>query len=103
MYWETMPVWVSIVHLLFNAAIIGTAIYCLIRFQKINLSIFTLVVLIIVQMVGLLNSIRREKGVNEWEHLVNQLVKVNCGLFLSLSDTSICVYGWCYFLVIRNS
>jgi ribose/xylose/arabinose/galactoside ABC-type transport system permease subunit len=93
MYWETMPVWVSIVHLLFNAAIIGTAIYCLIRFQKINLSIFTLVVLIIVQMVGLLNSIGREKGVNEWEHLVNQLVQGELwSLFVVIGYFYLCVW-----------
>ncbi|MFE1245046.1 hypothetical protein ACFW35_13015 [Fictibacillus sp. NPDC058756] len=66
----------------------------MIRFPKKNLSILTLVVLIIVQMVGLLNSIGREKGVNEWDHLMNQLVQGELlSLFVVIGYFYLCVAG----------
>jgi hypothetical protein len=70
---ETLPSWFWIIYYLFLFITLGTAIFSLIRKKIISLSIIAIVFTITVPIISLLNSIGRAEGLNEFEHLVNQL------------------------------
>jgi hypothetical protein len=72
-YWETLPTWFWIVNYLFWIMTFGTALFRLVRKKIIRLSIIAIVFAITVPIIGLVNSIGRAEGLNEFEHLLNQL------------------------------
>ncbi|WP_026584707.1 hypothetical protein [Bacillus sp. J33] len=72
MYWETLPNWFWIIYYLFLFATLGAAIISVAQNKAKALSIITIVLTITVPMAGFINSVERSRGVNEFEHLVNQ-------------------------------
>ncbi|MGE7921135.1 hypothetical protein ACQKM9_19665 [Viridibacillus sp. NPDC093762] len=73
MYWESLPKWFWIIYYLFLITTFGTAIFNVIRMKMVSLSVITIVFAVSVPIISFANSIGREKGVNEFEHLVTQL------------------------------
>ncbi|ATP40508.1 hypothetical protein CSE16_10865 [Solibacillus sp. R5-41] len=73
MYWESLPKLFWIIYYLFLITTLGTAIFNVIRMKMISLSVITIVFTVSVPIISFANSIGREKGVNEFEHLVTQL------------------------------
>nr|WP_113755649.1 hypothetical protein [Brevibacillus laterosporus] len=70
---ETFPSWFWIIYYLFLFKTLKTAIFSLIRKRIRSLSIIAIVFTITVPIISLLNSIGRKEGLNEFEHLFNQL------------------------------
>ncbi len=73
MYWESLPKLFWIIYYLFFIISFGTAIFNVIRIKMVSLSVITIVIAVSVPIISFANSIGREKGVNEFEHLVAQL------------------------------
>ncbi|MCT2534859.1 hypothetical protein NC661_04030 [Aquibacillus koreensis] len=73
MYWETLPSLFWAIFYLFLLATLGTAIINVTRGKVRGLSIVTIVTTISIPFVGIINSIGRAKGVNEYEHLIAHL------------------------------
>ncbi|MGE7954400.1 hypothetical protein [Lysinibacillus xylanilyticus] len=73
MYWETLPDWVWIIYYFFIIATLGFAIFSIIQKKMIILSTITIVLTITIPISNIINSIGREKGVDEFEHLVTHL------------------------------
>ena len=73
MYWESLPEWIWVIYYLFLTATLVTAIFNVIRMKMVSLSVITIVIAVSVPIISFANSIGREKGVNEFEHLVTQL------------------------------
>ncbi|MFJ7736454.1 hypothetical protein ACIQ2D_08920 [Lysinibacillus sp. NPDC097287] len=102
MYWETLSDWVWIIYYLFLIATLGTAIFNVIRMKMISLSVITIVLTLSVPIITVANSIGREKGVNEFEHLVTHLQQ---GSFWSVSVIIAFLYllvWWVKILKIRR-
>jgi len=68
-----LPNWVWIIYYLFIIATLGSAILSVIRKKLIILSIITIVLTITIPIISIINSIGREKGVDEFEQLVTHL------------------------------
>jgi hypothetical protein len=75
MYWETLPKWFWVIYYLFLFTTAGTAIFSVLQKKLVGLSVFAILFAVTVPIVGLINSIGREAGVNEWEHFLSQLQK----------------------------
>ncbi|WP_121614873.1 hypothetical protein [Virgibacillus halodenitrificans] len=73
MYWETLPNWFWALYYLFLFITLGTALYSVMKRKMHGLSIVAIVITITVPIVSLINSIARVEGMNEFEHLINQL------------------------------
>lgn len=73
MYWETLPSWIWIVFYAFLLATLLTAIFSIISKKLKCLSAVAIIVTITIPINGIINSIGREPGVNEFEHLISQL------------------------------
>lgn len=73
MYWETLPNWFWALFYLFLLITIGTATYSIVKKLMNGLSIVAIVFTGIVPIIGLINSLGRAEGMNEFEHLVSQL------------------------------
>lgn len=73
MYWETLPNGVWIIYYSFLIVTLGTALLSVIRKKMISLSIIAIALTMTVPIIGLINSIGRAKGLNEFEHIVSQL------------------------------
>lgn len=72
MYWETLPSWFWIIYYLFLLATLVTALINIFRMRRKSLSVITIVLTVSIPIISIVNSIGREKGVNEFEHLVTQ-------------------------------
>lgn len=73
MYWETLPNWIWFFYYLFLLTTLGAAIFCVDQNKIKGFSIVTIVFTITVPIVSMINSIERMEGLNEFQHLVNQL------------------------------
>lgn len=101
MYWENKPNWFWIIYYLFLLATLGTALFNVIRMRMISLSVITIVLTVSVPIISFANSIGREKGVNEFEHLVTHLQQ---GSFWSIYVIIAFLYllVWWGMFLIRN-
>ncbi|TFD93581.1 hypothetical protein [Jeotgalibacillus sp. R-1-5s-1] len=75
MYWETMPEWFWIIHYLFFLISLGTAVFSLFKRQRIKLSVFTMIVLVFLPVVGFFFSASASRSLTqtEYEFLFTQL------------------------------
>lgn len=73
MYWETLPNWVWAIFYLFLLSTIGTAIWNVNQKKIVSLSISAISVTITIPIVGVFNSIGRQKAMNEFEHLISEM------------------------------
>lgn len=72
MYLETLPNWFWILYYLVLFITLGTAIACVVKKRMKGLSLTVIVFTFLVPIISLINSIGREEGKNEFEHLVSQ-------------------------------
>ncbi|RHW39060.1 hypothetical protein D1B31_13950 [Neobacillus notoginsengisoli] len=91
MPWETLPSWFWIMYYLFLLVTLAAGIVNVFRNRLAVLSVFAIALTITIPIIGLINSIGREDGMNEFEHLVAQLqlgslwaIYVAMGLFYLL-------------------
>ncbi|OPA78718.1 MULTISPECIES: hypothetical protein [Paenibacillus] len=73
MYWETLPNWFWALYYLFLLTTLGTAVFIVIRKKIRSLSMVAIVFTVTIPIIGLINSIGRAEGINEFEHLIIQL------------------------------
>ncbi|MCR8859991.1 hypothetical protein NQ113_22645 [Bacillus pseudomycoides] len=99
MYWETLPNWFWAIYYLFLLITLGTAIFCVIRKKMKKLSILAIVFAITVPIISLINSIGRAEGINEFEHLINQLQQgAIWSIFMTIGYLFLLVW-WIFFLL----
>jgi hypothetical protein len=73
MYFETLPNWFWVIYYLFLLTTLGTSFLSYIRKKLEILSVIAIVFTVTVPLIGLISSIGRAEGLNEFEFLVNQL------------------------------
>ncbi|MFJ7661248.1 hypothetical protein ACIQXW_02500 [Lysinibacillus sp. NPDC097162] len=73
MYWETLPNWVWIIYYTFILATLGVAILSIVKKKLVIVSIITIIFDMTIPIISIINSIGREKGVDEFEHFITQL------------------------------
>lgn len=73
MYWETLPNWFWVLYYLFLLTTLVTAVFIVIRKKIRSLSMVAIVFTVTIPIIGLINSIGRAEGINEYEHLISQL------------------------------
>jgi len=73
MYWETLPNWVWIIYYTFIIATLVAAIISIVRKKLMIVSILTIILAMTLPIISIINSIGREKGVDEFEHFITQL------------------------------
>jgi len=73
MYWETLPNWFWVLYYLFLLTTLVTAVFIVIRKKIRSLSMVAIVFTVTIPITGLINSIGRAEGINEYEHLISQL------------------------------
>ena len=73
MYWETLPNWVWAMFYAFLILTLCQAIISIKQRKFKGLSIITAVNIFTIPVIGIINSIDREYGINEFEHLVIHL------------------------------
>lgn len=71
--WETLPSWSWAVYYLFLLITLVAAIFSVLKRVNKSLSIIAILITVSVPIIGLVNSIGRAEGMNEFEHLVNQI------------------------------
>lgn len=101
MYWETLPNWVWIIFYLFLLASLGTAIY---RFNQMkNFSIITIIATVSIPITGIINSIDRAAGFNEFEHLVIHLQQGSIwAIYILIANLYLLVWLVLFFVKNRN-
>lgn len=99
MYWETLPDWVWIIYYLFIIATLGSAIFSVIRKKMIIPSIITIVLTITIPIISIINSIGREKGVDEFEHLVTHLQQGSPWSIYAITGFLYLIIWWIMFLL----
>lgn len=72
MYFETLPNWFWVIYYLFLFSTLGTSFFSFIRKKSEILSVIAIVFTVTVPLIGLISSIGRAEGLNEFEHLVIQ-------------------------------
>jgi len=92
MYWETLPTWFWVIYYLFLLTTLGSSIYSIIIKRMKVLSIITIIIAITVPIISLVNSIGRQEGINEFEHLISHLMQ---GSFWSIYTSC----GYLFFFV----
>lgn len=70
---ETLPGWFWIIYYLFLFITLGASVFSLIRKIHIKITIITIIFVITIPIVSLINSIGRNEGLNEFNHLFNQI------------------------------
>ncbi|MFC0523748.1 hypothetical protein ACFFGV_09240 [Pontibacillus salicampi] len=99
MYWETLPNWVWAIFYLLLLATSGTAIINVIREKVRGISIITIFIAISIPFVGVINSIGRAKGVDEFEHLITHLQQGSIwSIYIVVGLLNLLLY-WVIFLV----
>ena len=98
MYWETLPEWMWFIFYAFLLITLGLAIISIKLSKHKSLSIITIIIIVTVPVIGIVNSIGREYGVNEFEHFVAQLQQGSLwAIYIIISCLYILVW-WTLFL-----
>lgn len=104
MYWETLPNWFWIIHHAFMFSAFVTAIHSLHRIRNIIYSIITLFFTITVPILSVLNSIEREIGLNEFEHLIIELQQGSIwSIYIGIGYLYILVWWVLFFATNKNN
>lgn len=72
-YWETLPDWVWLIYYSFILATLGFAAFSIVRKKMIILSWLSIMLAMTMPVIGIIYSIGRDKGVDEFEHFVMHL------------------------------
>lgn len=102
MYWETLLNWVWIIYYTFILATLGASILSIIRKKNIILSIISAVLTITIPIISIINSIGREKGVDEFEHLIAHLQQGSPWSIYAVTGFFYLVVWWAIFLIKRK-
>ncbi|MFB0832662.1 hypothetical protein ACEU2D_24115 [Brevibacillus laterosporus] len=71
---ETLPNWFWIIYYLFLLATLKTALFSLVKKQVLRIvSSFTIIFVCTIPFIGLIHSIERQDGLNEFEYFRGQL------------------------------
>ena len=101
MYWETLPDWMWAIFYGFLILTLGQAIISIKQRKFKGLSIITGVIIFTIPVIGIINSIDREYGINEFEHLVTHLQQGSLwALYIIMSYLYILV--WWVLLFYKN-
>nr|WP_066299183.1 hypothetical protein [Bacillus sp. FJAT-29937] len=95
MYWETLPDWFWIIYYLFLLLTLIVAIYR-IKLMKIS-SALTIIFVVTVPIVGLINSIGRGIGLNEYEFFTIELQKGSIWTIYSILGYLFILVWWIKF------
>ncbi|UPG63838.1 hypothetical protein [Metabacillus endolithicus] len=71
--WETLPSWFWAVYYLFLLITLVAAIFSVLKRVNKSLSILGILITFSLPIIGVVNSIGRAEGMNEFEHLVSQI------------------------------
>jgi energy-coupling factor transporter transmembrane protein EcfT len=98
MYGETLPAWFWVMYYLLLLTILGAAVFSVVKLKHKRMSVSAILFTVTIPAVGLTNSIGREEGMNEFEHLISQLQQ---GAIWSLFTVTGYVFlaGWCLWLL----
>ncbi|MGE7133336.1 hypothetical protein [Lysinibacillus xylanilyticus] len=99
MYWETLPNWVWIIYYLLIIATLGSAIFSVIRKKMMILSFITIFITKTIPIISIINSIGREKGVDEFEHLVTHLQQGSPWAIYAIISYLYILVWWVMFLI----
>ncbi|WP_068794291.1 hypothetical protein [Brevibacillus laterosporus] len=71
---ETLPNWFWIIYYLFLLATLKTALFSIVKKQVLRIvSSFTIIFVCTIPFIGLIHSIERQDGLNEFEYFRGQL------------------------------
>jgi hypothetical protein len=98
MYWETLPNWYWVIYYLFLLTTLGAAIFSVVRKKMKNLSIVTIIIAVTVPILGLINSIGRAEGMNEFEHLIIHLQQGSIWAIYTIVGYLFLLVWWVLFL-----
>ncbi|RKN84342.1 hypothetical protein D7M11_12675 [Paenibacillus ginsengarvi] len=98
MYWETLPNWVWAIFYLFLSTTLGTAIWNVYRKKIVSLSIAVIVITITIPIVGVFNSVGRQKGMNEFEHLISEMKQGAIWTFYIITALLYLLFYWGIFV-----
>lgn len=73
MYWETLPDWMWSIFYALLLLTLGLAIISIKQSKDKGLSIVAIIFILTAPVIGMINTIEREYGINEFEHLVAHL------------------------------
>ena len=73
MNWETLPDWFWMIYYVVLLLTLGTAVFSIVRKKMRKLSGLVIFFTILIVPVGVINSIGRAHGMNEFEHIVHYL------------------------------
>ena len=102
MEWETLPNWFWLLYYLFLLTTLVTTIYSVMKRKKKGLSIVATLFTIMLPIITLLNSIGRATGINEFEHLVNQLQEGALWVYFTSLGYLFLISWWVLFLSKRR-
>ncbi|MBT2689665.1 hypothetical protein J7I93_15860 [Bacillus sp. ISL-47] len=103
MYGETLPSWFWIIYYLFLILTFGTSIHSVMRKRMIRLSIIAVISTLTVPVVGLINSIGRDKDLNEMEYMAAQLQQGSIwAIYMLIGFFYLLVWWGIYLLNIRS-
>lgn len=99
MDWQTLHSWIWATFYVFLLTTIGIAVWNVRQKRIVRLSIATIILTITIPITGVINSIGRQTGMNELEHLILELQKgAIWSVFLIIGLLFLLGY-WCMFLV----
>lgn len=73
MYWVTLPAYFWIIYYTPLLIILTAAIFSIFKRKQNPLSSLTIILTLSMPIIGIINCIEREIGLNEWEHFLLQL------------------------------
>jgi|GEM_PF-692954 len=101
MYWETVPNWVLLIYYTFILASLGAALINMIRQKAVVFSMITIILALTIPIVSIINSIGREKGVDEFEHFISQLqIGAPWSIYAILGYCFLVVWWVIYFILL---
>lgn len=102
MSWITLPNWFWTIYYSFLLITLGVAMYNVIRKRMRGWSLLAMTLTIVIPFVGLINSIERSAGMNEYEHLVSQLQQGAFWSIFTIVGYLFLVLWWILFLAKRR-
>lgn len=99
MYWGALPNWFWTIYHLFLLITFMTSIFSMIRGKMVVLSTLAMIFTITIPLIGFVNSIGREEGMNEFQYLAIQLQNGTIWSVISVLEYLFLFIWWMLFLV----
>ncbi|UOQ50183.1 hypothetical protein MUN88_09060 [Gracilibacillus caseinilyticus] len=103
MYWETLPNWFWTIYYIFLLATLGTAIFRFFNKHDKILSIVCIIFTLTIPIVSFFYSFGRARGMNEFEHLLNQFFQGAVWSIFTLIGYLFLLIWWSLFLFKKKS